>query len=60
MTSKRTNQPGRVTVEVETPHAVFFDGKQRTGTIEGVPLELAKYWIRRGWAAYVFGNAIAE
>jgi hypothetical protein len=39
-----------VTVEVVEPHAVYHDGEQRTGTVENVPADTARHWIRHGWA----------
>ncbi|MCZ0732212.1 hypothetical protein [Mycolicibacterium iranicum] len=42
-----------VTVEVTEPHAVFWQGEQRSGTLTDVPVELADHWTRRGWVARV-------
>ncbi|MCG7597833.1 hypothetical protein [Mycobacterium sp. PSTR-4-N] len=51
---------GRVSVEIAEPFAVFHDGEQRTGTVDNVPVAVARYWLRRGWASYAFGDALAE
>ena len=57
MTTRRTPKPKTtqadtqtVTVEVVEPHAVYFDGRHRTGTIQGVPADQANAWARHGWA----------
>lgn len=49
-----------VSVEIATPFAVYWDGEQRTGSIDNVPLDTALEWLRRGWAAYCWGDAIAK
>lgn len=43
-----------VAVEVAEPHAVFWDGVQRTGTVHDVPFVTAHKWMRNGWASYYF------
>jgi hypothetical protein len=45
--------PEFVSVEVRAPHAVYFDGEQRTGTLHDVPYTLAQHWERHGWADVV-------
>jgi hypothetical protein len=61
MAAKRTTaRPGRVTVEVAEPHAVYLRGEQRTGTVEDVPVELAMTWLRHGWITYAFGDALGD
>ncbi|OBB44947.1 hypothetical protein [Mycobacterium sp. 852002-51961_SCH5331710] len=49
-----TAQPERttdtVTVTVRRPHAVYWDGAQRSGTLHGVDRLTAEDWQRQGWA----------
>ena len=45
-----TEPPAQVSVDITSPHAVYFDGDHRTGTIDGVPYSQALYWLRRRWA----------
>lgn len=49
-----------VSVDIARPFAVYWDGEQRTGTIEDIPLHIALGWLRQGWASCVSGDAIAE
>jgi hypothetical protein len=49
-----------VSVEIAQPFAVIWDGEQRTGTVDGVPLDTALEWLRRGWAAYCWGDNIPK
>ncbi|MDX1883047.1 hypothetical protein [Mycolicibacterium sp. 120270] len=46
----QSDSAGGVTVVVLEPHAVFFDGEQRTGTLHNVPADTAQQWIRHRWA----------
>ncbi|OBB41238.1 hypothetical protein [Mycobacterium sp. 852002-51961_SCH5331710] len=39
-----------VTVTVRRPHAVYWDGHQRGGTLHGVDRQTAEDWQRQGWA----------
>jgi hypothetical protein len=39
-----------MTVEIAEPFAVFWDGEQRTGTVEDVPHSVAMSWLQNGWA----------
>jgi hypothetical protein len=39
-----------VTVKVRKPHAVYWDGQQRSGTLRGVDKHTAQEWARNGWA----------
>ena len=39
-----------VTVTVRKPHAVYWDGQQRSGTLRGVDQHTAQEWARNGWA----------
>jgi hypothetical protein len=41
-----------VTVEVAEPHAVYWNGEQRTGTVPDVPFATAHKWMRNRWATY--------
>lgn len=48
------NHPGQVNVDIAPPHAVYYDGEQRTGTITDVPYPLALTWLRHGWASILW------
>lgn len=39
-----------VTVRVRSPHAVYWNGQQRSGTLRGVDKYTAQEWARNGWA----------
>lgn len=45
-----TSDSELVSVDTVPPHAVYFDGEQRTGTLHNVPAASAAQWIRHGWA----------
>ena len=45
-----TPQTDTVTVKVRAPHAVYWDGEQRSGTLRGVDQHTAEDWVRNGWA----------
>ncbi|MEE2855399.1 MAG: hypothetical protein VX424_22420 [Actinomycetota bacterium] len=58
MTTKRqrrapANDGTTVTITVVDPHLVFHDGEQRSGTLTGVPADVAEHWQRHGWATIV-------
>jgi hypothetical protein len=56
MTTKRqqrTHDTSPVTVKVVEPHLVYHDGQQRSGTITGVPADVAEYWQKHGWVTLV-------
>lgn len=39
-----------VTVKVRAPHAVYWGGEQRSGTLRNVDKHTAQEWARNGWA----------
>lgn len=46
----KTVDPEKVTIEVVAPHAVYWDGEQRGGTLTDVDREVAQHWVKHGWA----------
>lgn len=46
--------PDLVNVDIAEPHAVYFDGEQRTGTLVDVPYPLALTWLRQRWASFLW------
>ena len=38
-----------VTVKVRPPHAVYWNGEQRGGTIRNVDRQTAEDWRKQGW-----------
>ena len=46
--------PDLVNVDIAEPHAVYFDGEQRTGTLTDVPYPLALTWLRQRWASFLW------
>ena len=45
-----TSEADLVSVDVVAARLVYFDGEQRSGTLTGVPADVAAQWIRHGWA----------
>jgi hypothetical protein len=49
----RAHDTTTVTIKVVEPHLVYFDGEQRSGTLTGVPADVAEYWQRHCWVTLI-------